>query len=86
MISFFDSNCVVGRRSIRRSGNPGEEEFYSIPDLLAEMDYAGIDEVLVYHALAKEYSPMVGNRISAERTCSLHRNGRATSASLTTGR
>ena len=63
MLRFFDSNCVIGRRSIRRFGNPGEGEFYSISDLLAEMDYSGIDEALVYHALAKEYSPMFGNRM-----------------------
>jgi predicted TIM-barrel fold metal-dependent hydrolase len=62
MVSFFDCNCVVGRRSIRRSGVSGEAEFYSIESLLDEMDYAGIDEALVYHSLAKEYVPMLGNR------------------------
>ena len=62
MISFFDGNCVIGMRSIRRSGCAGEAEFYSLEDLLAEMDYAGIDDALVYHSLAKEYVPMLGNR------------------------
>ncbi len=62
MVSFFDSNCVIGKRSIRRSGCIGEAEFYSLEDLLAEMDYAGIDDVLVYHSLAREYVPMLGNR------------------------
>ncbi|MBD3182752.1 amidohydrolase family protein [Candidatus Poribacteria bacterium] len=61
MPSFFDCNCVIGKKSVRRSGIAGEEEFYSIEDLLAEMNYTGIDEALVYHSLAKEYSPMIGN-------------------------
>ena len=62
MVSFFDSNCVIGKRSIRRSGRVGEAEFYSLESLLAEMDYAGVDDALVYHSLAKEYDPMLGNR------------------------
>ncbi len=61
MLSFFDSNCVIGKRSIRRSGYRNEAEFYSVDDLLAEMDHAGIDSALVYHSLAKEYDPMTGN-------------------------
>lgn len=62
MISFLDSNCVIGRRSIRRSGHPGEAETYLLQDLLTEMDYTGIGDALVYHSLAKEYVPMLGNR------------------------
>ncbi|MGQ9609326.1 MAG: amidohydrolase family protein [bacterium] len=61
MLSFFDSNCVIGKRSIRRSGHRNEAEFYSVDDLLTEMDHAGIDSALVYHSLAKEYDPMTGN-------------------------
>lgn len=61
MVGFFDSNCVIGMRSVRRSGVVGEAEFYSLEDLLAEMDYAGIGHALVYHSLAKEYVPMIGN-------------------------
>ncbi len=62
MTNFFDSNCVIGKRSVRRPGQPGEAEIYLLEDLLAEMDYAGIDDALVYHSLAKEYVPMLGNR------------------------
>jgi len=62
MVSFFDCNCVIGRRSVRRAGIAGEAEIYSIESLLAEMDYAGIGDALVYHSLAKEYVPMLGNR------------------------
>jgi len=62
MLKFFDCNCVIGKRSIRRSGESNAEEFYTLQSLLSEMDYAGIDEALVYHSLAKEYSPTVGNK------------------------
>ena len=30
MVGFFDSNCVIGLRSVRRSGVAGEAEFYSL--------------------------------------------------------
>lgn len=63
MLSFFDSNCVIGRRSIRRSGYHNEAEFYKVDDLLFEMDYSGIGSALVYHSLAKEYDPMTGNML-----------------------
>jgi len=62
MLSLFDSNCVIGKRSVRRSGRAGEAEIYSLESLLAEMDYAGIDDALVYHSLAREYDSMLGNR------------------------
>ncbi|MFC1716899.1 amidohydrolase family protein [Candidatus Poribacteria bacterium] len=62
MVNFFDCNCVIGMRGIRRAGVAGEAEFYSIEGLMAEMDYAGIGDALVYHSLAKEYVPMLGNR------------------------
>jgi len=35
-------------------------------ELLAEMDWAGVQEALVYHALMREQSPQVGNSILAE--------------------
>lgn len=39
--------------------NPGS--FYKKEDLLDRMKYYGIEKALVYHALAKEYNPAVGN-------------------------
>jgi len=62
MLDFFDCNCVIGRRSIRRTGGAEETEFYTLESLIEEMDYANIDKALVYHSLAREYNPMYGNR------------------------
>ena len=39
--------------------NPGS--FYKMEDLIDKMKYYGIEKALVYHALAKEYSPAAGN-------------------------
>jgi len=55
-LKFFDCNCSLGRRS-----TPSPEEFYSKEKLLEEMNYFGISRSLVYHSLAKEYNPDVGN-------------------------
>jgi predicted TIM-barrel fold metal-dependent hydrolase len=35
--------------------------FYSSEGLVNEMNYHGIDEALVFHSLAKDYSPAIGN-------------------------
>jgi predicted TIM-barrel fold metal-dependent hydrolase len=35
-------------------------------DLLAEMDWCGVERALVWHTLMKEQSPVVGNRVLAE--------------------
>jgi hypothetical protein len=40
---------------------PGFSGFLTPEKLLAEMDYAGIKESLVYHSLSKEYHPETGN-------------------------
>jgi hypothetical protein len=60
-------------RSVRRSGRVHEAEFYSLGDLLGEMDYAAINDALVYHSLAKEYSPMMGNRKLVDEIRAYHR-------------
>ncbi len=60
-LSFFDSNCMIGRRM---KYNPGE--ISRVDELLSDMDYYGIDEALVYHAVAREYYPSVGNGILME--------------------
>ncbi len=64
MVGFFDCNCVIGMRSVRRSGVVGEAEFYSLEDLLAEMDYAGIGNALVYHSLASVRFSTLRSQIS----------------------
>jgi hypothetical protein len=48
MQNFIDCNCVIGRRSIRRTGDSSETEFYTLESLVDEMDYAGIGRALVY--------------------------------------
>ncbi|MFH1006220.1 MAG: amidohydrolase family protein [Candidatus Latescibacterota bacterium] len=55
-LSFFDSNCMIGRRT---EANPGE--IWRVDQLLEDRAYFGIVKTLVFHTLAKEYSPVVGN-------------------------
>lgn len=60
-LRFFDCNASFGRRSVR---NPGS--FYRKEELLQKMTDYGIERALVYHAMAKEYDPQVGNGILAQ--------------------
>ena len=53
---FFDCNTMIGRRISRTPF-----EFKDVDKLVSELDYLGISEALVYHSLAKEYSPADGN-------------------------
>ncbi len=55
-LSFFDCNCLVGRRMTR-----DEKEPYTPAQLEADMDYFGIAEALVASTLSKEYDPKIGN-------------------------
>ena len=60
-LSFFDCNCQVGRFGAPAPG------LALTPDALeAELRHFGIARALVYHALAKEYSPAAGNRALLE--------------------
>lgn len=56
-ITFFDANCQVGRYNYRIEGGP-----YSRADLSADSQAQGIARRLVFHAMAKEYNPAVGNQ------------------------
>jgi predicted TIM-barrel fold metal-dependent hydrolase len=56
-LSFFDCNCMIGKRADRREGEP-----WSLESLLAEMDACGISEALVTHALSRDYDPAAGNQ------------------------
>lgn len=57
MSQIFDSNCMLGRRSIHTPlDTPTTPEA-----LLAEMDRLGIAEALVYHAMALDGHPPEGN-------------------------
>ncbi|HBP39003.1 MAG TPA: hypothetical protein DD640_09755 [Clostridiales bacterium] len=55
-LDFFDGDCSFGRRSIV---NPGS--FYKLEDLIEQMKFYGIGRALVYHAMAREYQPVMGN-------------------------
>ncbi len=61
-LRFFDGNASFGRKSV-----PHPWESSTVDHLMREWDHLGISEGLVYHSLAKEYSPAVGNaRLMAE--------------------
>jgi hypothetical protein len=55
-LRLFDCNASIGRKIV-----PHPWEFSTLDRLIAEWDHLGISEGLVYHSLAKEYSPAVGN-------------------------
>ena len=55
-IKYFDCNCNFGMRGVIDPGS-----FYKVEDLKKRMEHYGISKALVYHSLAREYSPMVGN-------------------------
>jgi predicted TIM-barrel fold metal-dependent hydrolase len=56
-LNFFDCNCMVGHFAVPQPGS-----FFTVDELLAEMDYCGIARALVYHTWALGYSPAAGNR------------------------
>jgi predicted TIM-barrel fold metal-dependent hydrolase len=55
-LRFFDCNVRIGRCS-----TPRPEQFLDVAGLLAEMDRAGIERALVYHAWSVEWDPKAGN-------------------------
>jgi hypothetical protein len=56
-LSFFDCNCMIGKRADRREGEP-----WSLNSLLTDMNTCGISDALVTHALSRDYDPAVGNQ------------------------
>jgi hypothetical protein len=61
LLPLFDANCMIGRSTVPRPGEPQTAE-----DLLRVMDRFGIAEALVFHAQAKELSPLEGNPLLLE--------------------
>lgn len=57
-IKFFDCHCAVGRRMVK---NPGS--FHETDELLRKMELYGIDNAMVYHTMAKDYAPVIGNQM-----------------------
>ena len=56
-LNFFDCNCMIGKRSDRREGEP-----WSLDSLLQDMAYFGIAEALVSNATSKDFDPITGNK------------------------
>ena len=59
--SYFDCNASLGYPSAGVLQPCG-----TVEDLVAELDWAGVDRALVHHALMREQSPAVGNPVLAE--------------------
>lgn len=57
-IRFFDCNCAIGRRTVKN-----ECSFHDIGDLVRNLNSYGIERAMVYHTMAKDYCPTIGNQI-----------------------
>ena len=55
-LNYFDCNCSVGRVAY-----PYLHDIPDVEGLLKEMETAGIDEALVYHTVARDGHPPIGN-------------------------
>lgn len=60
-LNLFDCNCAVGPQRVPQPGAPETADA-----LLAEMDRLGVAEALVYHSVARCYSPVEGNAALAQ--------------------
>ena len=63
-VSFFDCNASFGMSMSNQFGV--YRPCLDVEGLLAEMDWAGIDQALVYHTLMRDQSPVVGHAALAE--------------------
>lgn len=55
-LQYFDCNSSFGMRGIVEPGS-----FHKAGDLAERMRHCGIKKALVYHSMAREYNPAVGN-------------------------
>jgi len=60
-LNYFDCNCSIGRVAY-----PYLHDIADVEGLLTEMKTAGIDEALVYHIVARDGHPPVGNSMLME--------------------
>ena len=60
-LTFFDCNCSVGRVP-----HPHLADMHDGEGLRGEMDTAGIDQALVFHSMARDASPPLGNSLLAD--------------------
>lgn len=63
-MKFFDCNCSYGR-----TARPPFRLAADTRELLAEMDWCGIDRALVYHTSQRFSSPVTWNPVVAEEAC-----------------
>lgn len=57
-LNLFDCNAQIGRYGVKHP-----EAFTTADALAEEMAHVGISEALVFHSMAREYAPKVGNRM-----------------------
>lgn len=57
-LEFIDCNCSIGMRNILVRGS-----FYKTNKLIEKMEVCGISKAMVYHNMAEEYHPMLGNKV-----------------------
>ncbi|MHB9028958.1 MAG: amidohydrolase family protein [Candidatus Latescibacterota bacterium] len=60
-LSYFDCNCSIGRIPY-----PYIYDISDVEGLKREMDTAGIEEALVYHSVARDVDPAMGNALLGE--------------------
>ena len=60
-LTFFDCNCSIGRTPY-----PYLLDISDVEGLKGEMDAAGIEEALVYHSVARDTDPAMGNTLLEE--------------------
>ena len=66
-LTFFDCNCSVGRVPY-----PLLMDISDANGLRREMDTAGIEEALVFHTMARDVSPPLGNKLLHEEIDHIH--------------
>jgi len=64
-LRFFDASAYIGRPMIALPNGPAGQSV-SAEELLAEMDRAGIEKALVWHAAQRDHDGPAGNRLLAE--------------------
>ena len=62
-LSFFDANVSFGRPEV-----PSLKVVETADELVAEMDFVGVDEALVWHSSQVNLSPVDANRMAIELT------------------
>lgn len=60
-LTYFDCNCSIGRVTY-----PYLLDISDVEGLKREMDTAGIEEALVYHSVARDTEPSLGNTLLGE--------------------